>query len=126
MKKMKRNYNGWALTNPEQLLNKIDVKHRNEICDHITLSYPASQPAEATENVVAIGIVTTDTVQAVVVNVNGTNVRPDGKKFHVTISVADGHRPVESNAAIEAAYSSESCLNVEYFNIPIEIDVEAF
>lgn len=36
-------------------------------------------------------------VQAVMVAVNGTIVRPDSKNFHVTLSLVDGAKPVESN-----------------------------
>lgn len=40
-------------------------------------------------------------VECAVVEVNGTSRRPDGKTFHVTLSLTPPAKPVDSNAAID-------------------------
>lgn len=70
------------------------------IAEHITYAYPDRECAPSCDMVTVVGYVRSDGVDCAIVEVDGTTIRPDGRTFHVTISVAEGHKPVESNAAI--------------------------
>jgi hypothetical protein len=44
-------------------------------------------------------------VEALVVELNGSTKRPDGNTYHITWSLAEGRKPVESNIYVGRASS---------------------
>ena len=86
------------------LLEKFPPRFANVVCHHVTVQHgvPAEHPLpeDATLEIVGYAVDVTG-VEALVVNVNGTHIRPDGKTYHVTHSLAEGREKVESNTVIE-------------------------
>lgn len=67
---------------------------------HVTLSIDVKEIPQDAE-IVIVGYATDQAgVEALVVTVNGEETRPDGKQFHLTLSVADGRASKESNEVI--------------------------
>ena len=95
---------GWALDPSErsELLDRLPPRYANVVADHLTLAFQPSNPKLPTETVGEIVGEAADGqgVQAMVVRIGGTTDRPDGSTYHVTWSLADGRRAVESNTAI--------------------------
>lgn len=46
-----------------------------------------------------------DGVECLVVAVNGSTVRPDGRIYHITWSLSDGRKPVESNNLLKSGFT---------------------
>jgi hypothetical protein len=96
---------GWMLDKGERaaLLRAFPPAYGRVVADHVTLqSGLPSRPAlpSATEAEV-VGIADDGAgVQALVVEIGGTTDRPDGSTYHITWSLADGRKPVESNQVI--------------------------
>lgn len=99
-------YSGWKLSTNSitQLKNIFKPVHPNFIGHHITYMFgkDAVLPPEA--EIYVIGERTTDIIQCLVVQVNGTIVRPDSKIYHITWSLdkSKGASPVMSNDALMA------------------------
>lgn len=95
-------YNGWKISeeNREMLLRVFKPRYPDVIAHHITLTLSADLPEAAECHV--IGYCDGSGVECLVVAVNGEHVRPDGRTFHVTLSIdrAAGKKPVHSNDAI--------------------------
>jgi hypothetical protein len=94
----------------EMLLQKFPPKYPRVICGHITVEFNVNDAnyaslKEAYEGAKAnvIGYATDGQgVEALVVNVNGSTNRPSGGTFHITLSLAEGRKPVESNKIIQS------------------------
>lgn len=97
-------YVGWALDRDERelLLARFPPKYARAVADHVTLAYAPDAPVLPVETAGEIVGEADDGagVQALVVRIAGTTARPDGSTYHVTWSLADGRRAVESNAVI--------------------------
>lgn len=95
---------GWALDRDERegLLARFPPKYANTVADHVTLAFKPTHPKLPTETRGEIVGEADDGrgVQALVVRIGGTTDRPDGSTYHVTWSLADGRRAVESNDVI--------------------------
>jgi hypothetical protein len=88
------------------LLKMFPPKYERVICHHVTLQFNLSKGLTAeqekmigTDPGVMVRHVRDDGkgVQAIAVSVNGKTERPDGSYYHVTLSLANGRKPVESN-----------------------------
>jgi len=88
------------------MLALFPTAYPNVIAHHVTLTHGSGgdiAPPEA--HFSAIGMVDDCVgVQAIVVQVDGKHIRPDGRTFHITWSIdrTAGRKPVHSNDAIEA------------------------
>lgn len=99
---------GWMLHGAERhfLLQTFAPTWPDVIADHITLraakSTDSELPGATTAEIVGI-INDGEGVEALIVAVEGTIFRPDGKIFHITWSIdsAHGRKPVESNTVID-------------------------
>src|SRR5262249_17765678 len=86
-------YLGYALydTSRQAMLKRFPPKYSDVKADHVTLKFPAAaedvlppQPQSAR----VIGYADSgDGIEAAVVEIDGSTVRPDGRMFHVTLSV---------------------------------------
>jgi len=91
---------GWKLPcdERERLLERFEPKYENVIADHVTLrvgarSFPAKPEAARIVGRADDG----ESVECLVVEVDGTTDRPDGSTYHITWSLGPGRRAIESN-----------------------------
>lgn len=102
-------YTAYVLTDEtrEMLLSKFSPKYNDVIAHHITIEFGVQKdtptPAEPT-SVKVIGYVDDpEGIEALVVSVNGSKTRPDGKVYHITLSLdREKFTPKDSNDLIEA------------------------
>jgi hypothetical protein len=92
----------------EQLLAAFPPEFPDLIAHHITYEFGVSKnspPPPAAESVMVVGraIDPVMGVEALVVEIDGTTLRPDGRAYHITWSLdrEQGARPAHSNALIE-------------------------
>lgn len=102
-------YTGYLLTEEtrSKLLKAYPPKYANVVCHHITEHFPAkrSDPAPAMPNTIKVigHIDSGDGVEGLLVAINGSSMRPDGSRYHITHSLADGRKPVETNKYVDDA-----------------------
>jgi hypothetical protein len=100
---------GWKLDREQRaaLLQRLPPVWPDVIADHITLKsdVPADEPLPSATEAEIVGSVDDDNgLQAMVVAIGGTTVRPDGGTYHITWSLDRnrGREAVESNDVIAA------------------------
>lgn len=103
-------YTAYVLTQTsrKQVLEAFPPKYEQVICHHVTVQFgvPEGTPKPSMpRSIKIIGYVDSgDGVEALAVSVDGETVRPDGNSlYHITLSLAPGRRPVESNKYITQA-----------------------
>ena len=114
---------GWKLDRAqrEQLLGRFSPRYADAIADHVTLKTGAE--ADPLPNQVDGAIVghadDGDSLEAMVVTIDGTTDRPDGSTFHITWSLdkSKGRKARESNDLLKKA-------DWVRFDQPIPITVE--
>jgi hypothetical protein len=94
---------GWKLPRDgerERLLERFPPKYEWTIADHVTLRADASEdtplPREIEARIVGYGD-DGDSLECLVVEINGTTDRPDGSTYHITWSLGPGRKAKESN-----------------------------
>jgi hypothetical protein len=93
---------GWKLTSDERasLLERFPTKYENVVADHVTLRTGATPetplPREVEAEVVGHAD-DGDSLECLVVSIDGTTDRPDGSTYHITWSLGPGRRARESN-----------------------------
>jgi len=98
-------YTGWLLPDDERvrLLDAIPPAYARVIAHHVTSQYnvPPDAALPTTTSGEIVGIADDgEGVQALVLRIGGTTRRDDGSTYHVTWSLAQGRKPVESNKVI--------------------------
>jgi hypothetical protein len=99
-------FSGWLLDAAQraELLERFPPEWPDVIADHITLGAEADDGllTEAARAEIVGGINDDEGLQAMVVAIDGSTLRPDGCTFHVTWSLdrGRGRKPAESNAVI--------------------------
>ena len=92
---------GWKLDRAERdtLLERFPPRYSNVVADHVTLqSEAASEPLPDPVEASIIGRADDgDSLEAMVVAIDGTVDRPDGSIYHITWSLGPGRRARESN-----------------------------
>jgi hypothetical protein len=93
---------GWKLSNDERssLLDSFPPKYDNAVADHVTLRVGATPETPLPREVEAeiVGRADDgDSLECLVVNIDGTTDRPDGSTYHITWSLGPGRRARESN-----------------------------
>lgn len=93
----------------QALLSHFKPKNHEVICEHITFKFPAKSsddlpPEVRTAHV--IGYAEEDGLEALVVEIDGHKLRPDGKRYHITLSLdrALNKKPMQSNALIAKGF----------------------
>lgn len=89
----------------DRLLGVFTPLFPDVIADHVTLAFgvPETHPLPTAEQGRVVGFATDGMkVEALVVEIDGTTRRPDGKVFHITWSIdrSKGGKPYQSNEAI--------------------------
>jgi len=93
---------GWKLPKDEreQLLHRFPPRYENVIADHVTLRIGAtpSTPLPRKPEARIIGRADDeDSLECLVVELDGTTDRPDGSTYHITWSLGPGRKARESN-----------------------------
>ena len=95
-------YNGWMIPDDERarVLAMFVPRYSRVRASHVTLSLGDNTiPQDA--DIVIVGYTTDGTgVEALVVSVNGSVKRPDGRIYHITLSIAEDRASKESNDVI--------------------------
>jgi hypothetical protein len=96
---------GWLLAehDREKLLQQFPPKYEKAVAHHVTLKTEAEQEP-LPPGVMAQLVGRTDDesgVQAMVVAIDGTTDRPDGSTYHITWSLGEGRRALESNDVLK-------------------------
>ena len=114
---------GWKLDRDQRdrLLQKFPAKYADPIADHVTLQTNAgARPLPPPVEAAIVGRADDgDSLECLVVTVDGTTDRPDGSTFHVTWSLdkSKGRKARESNDLLkERGWDS--------LEQPIPVDVE--
>lgn len=88
------------------LEKKFPPKYPKFVGHHVTVQFgvPADTEAPAPAQLKVVGYVDSDDgLEALVVSVNGSSARPDGKLYHITWSLnPDKYKPVDSNTLLKA------------------------
>lgn len=103
-------------TSRREILERFDPTFDRVVCDHITVEFnlkeedvEALTDRYAGADLAVVGYRCGDGVECLVVTVDDNPQRPDGKLFHITLSLGRGHKPVESNWLLMAE-GYQSCL----------------
>jgi len=122
-------YAGWALDQHEinGLKGIFTPSYPDVLAHHVTLAFGVDKdfPIPEVESAFLYGYVNDGAgVEAFVVEINGTLIRPDGKTYHITWSIdrEAGAKPVHSNRAIEETAWEPLPLRVPIKLIPYHFD----
>jgi hypothetical protein len=94
---------GWKLPEVERelLLDRFPPKYENVVADHVTLRDGATPATPLPEKPASSRVVGRaddgQSLECLVVELNGTTDRPDGSTYHITWSLGPGRRARESN-----------------------------
>jgi hypothetical protein len=105
MTKPVKGYVGWALSEKTraQLLQLFPVTYARVFAHHCTLKFgvTSDEPLPQAQEGLVVGVADDGAgVQALVLKIDGTSARPGGGVYHITWSLAEGRKPVESNQVI--------------------------
>jgi len=89
---------GWKLAKEdrERLLARFPPKYDEVVADHVTLKIGGTQLPPTPEAKV-VGRAEDESLECLVVELDGTTDRPDGSTYHITWSLGPGREAVESN-----------------------------
>jgi hypothetical protein len=92
---------GWKLDrgDRERLLERFPPRYENVVADHVTLEV-GSRDTPLPKQVRAEVVGRTDdgnSLECLVVSIDGTTDRPDGSTYHITWSLGPGRRAKQSN-----------------------------
>ena len=89
---------GWKLPKDDRelLLQRFPPKHDKVVADHVTLRVGGTQLPPTPEARV-VGRAEDESLECLVVELDGTTDRPDGSTYHITWSLGPGREAVESN-----------------------------
>lgn len=93
---------GWKLPRDERdaLLQRFEPKYANVVADHVTLRVDAGPdmppPREVDARIVGRAD-DGDSLECLVIDIDGTTDRPDGSTYHITWSLGEGRKARESN-----------------------------
>ena len=96
---------GWKVPRDERerLLRRFPAKYDKVIADHVTLQVGATPetplPRKPEARVVGRGD-DNDSLECLVVELDGTTDRPDGSTYHITWSLGPGRKARESNEVL--------------------------
>jgi hypothetical protein len=102
-------YTAWKCVNRTELLERFTPQFDNVVAHHVTYQFGTGCKIPDNADIKVVGTTTDNSgVQALVVSVNGRCIRSDGGIYHITLSLSDGRKPVESNDVI-AEHGWETC-----------------
>jgi GNAT superfamily N-acetyltransferase/RNA:NAD 2'-phosphotransferase (TPT1/KptA family) len=101
-------YTAYVLTDAsrELLLKNFPPKFPDVIAHHVTFQFGVSKdaPEPPPATLVVEGYASDESLEALIVSVDGKTERPDGSTYHITLSLdrSQGRTPKDSNAVIKA------------------------
>jgi hypothetical protein len=113
---------GWKLPQDERstLLARFPPKYRNVVADHVTLRVDATPqtplPRKAEARIVGRAD-DGESLECLVVELDGTTDRPDGSTYHITWSLGPGRKARESNDVLRDQ-------GWEHIPAPIPVELE--
>ena len=115
-----RGYIAYNLTanSHREVIAKFNPKFEKVVAHHITVAFNVSdtEPMPSIPNSAkVVGYACNDKIECLVVEINGSRHRADGKLFHVTLSHSREAKPVMSNDLLQAQGYTEC----EPFNINV-------
>lgn len=105
---MENNYTAYVLDqgSRDALEKRFPPKYPNFIGHHVTVQFgiPANSEPPPPAQLKVVGYADSgDGLEALVVSVNGSSTRPDGKIYHITWSLdTSKYKPVDSNELLKA------------------------
>lgn len=89
------------------LLNHYPAKFNKVVAHHVTYKFKVPENSEIPKinTIRVIGYSHNENIECVVVEVNGTSIRDDGKLFHITISHNANAKPFDSNTLLESGFT---------------------
>lgn len=115
----KKGYTGFELDKKSRgsLLSKFPPKFSDVIAHHVTYKFGVGEDAVPSEPKSAriVGYASDDSLEAYVVEINGSITRPDGKVYHITWSLdrSKGRKPVHSNNLIASGWEPIQAVPVQ-------------
>jgi hypothetical protein len=90
---------GWKLPGSERqrLLERFPPRYDNVIADHVTLRVGGSELPPKPQAQIVGRADDGDSLECLVVEIDGTTDRPDGSAYHITWSLGPGRKAIESN-----------------------------
>ena len=113
---------GWKLPSDERerLLERFPRRYENVIADHVTLRVGATPETQLPRKPEARIVGRADdenSLESLVVELDGTTDRPDGSTYHITWSLGPGRRARESNDVLRDR-------GWEHIDAPIPVELE--
>ena len=114
---------GWKLPQVERelLLRRFPPKYENVVADHVTLrvgATPETPLPPQPQNAKVVGRADDgQSLECLVVELDGTTDRPDGSTYHITWSLGAGRRARESNDVLRDQ-------GFEHLEAPIAVELE--
>ena len=113
---------GWKLPADERaaLLQRFPPKYENVIADHVTLRVGATTDTPLPKKRAARVVGRADdenSLECLVVELDGTTDRPDGSTYHITWSLGPGRQAIESNDVLRDR-------GWEHIPTPIPVELE--
>jgi hypothetical protein len=114
---------GWKLPPPERerLLKRFPPMYENVIADHVTLHVGATElPPKPQAQIVGLAN-DGESLECLVVELDGTTDRPDGSTYHITWSLGAGRKAIESNDVL----SDQGWRSIDA-PVPVELEPARF
>ena len=113
---------GWKLPREERdrLLERFPPKYDRTVADHVTLQAGASEDTPLPREVQAriVGHADDgDSLQCLVVEIDGTTDRPDGSTYHITWSLGPGRKAKESNDVLRGS-------GWQHLDRPVDVELD--
>ena len=114
---------GWKLLREERerLLEQFPPRYANVIADHVTLRTGATSatplPRKPRDARIGGHADDGDSLECMVVEMDGTTERPDGSTYHITWSLGAGRRARESNDLLREA-------GWKHLDAPVTVELE--
>jgi hypothetical protein len=114
---------GWKLPQVERelLLRRFPPKYEKVDADHVTLRVGATPETPLPEKPQSASVVGRaddgDSLERLVIELDGTTDRPDGSTYHITWSLGPGRRARESNDVLQDK-------GWDYIEAPIQVELE--
>lgn len=124
---MTKGYNGYLVSKRDRtnILGMFPPKYKRVIAHHITHEYGVSEslPPETNQATIVGYADSEDGLEALVVEINGSSTRSDGKIYHITLSLDPAkYSPKDSNTLIGSGYEKTDpmIINVEPKFFPLK------
>ena len=110
---------GWKLPPDERewLLKRFPPKYANVIADHVTLRVGGTELPRRPDARIVGYAEDGQSLECLVVELDGTTDRPDGSTYHITWSLGAGRKAIESNDVLRDQ-------GWELIDAPIRIELE--